>query len=120
MELDVQHNRNSVLFVLSGEVTHSDGDILRDSAQKEITANADFVWILMRDVSFIDSVGLGVLMGFKMLANTAKAKVSLLDPSKRVLDTLRLAKFDKVFEIFQGPDADDILRDRCGYDSPPS
>ncbi|MGS0681786.1 STAS domain-containing protein [Shewanella sp. 125m-7] len=48
----------------------------------------------MSDVRFMDSSGLGAIMGtYKMLRNT---KISIINPQKPILDLLKLTRIDKL------------------------
>ncbi|GIU17827.1 STAS domain-containing protein [Shewanella sp. MBTL60-007] len=57
------------------------------------------------DVRFMDSSGLGAVMGaYKMLRNT---KISIVNPQKPILDLLKLTRIDKL--ILSHPTIEDAL-----------
>jgi tetratricopeptide (TPR) repeat protein len=59
-------------------------------------------------VDFIDSAGLGVLVGLKMTTNKNKSRLILVSPSKAVHDILYISKLDSIFDIVTGNEAEAI------------
>jgi tetratricopeptide (TPR) repeat protein len=66
------------------------------------------VVIDLKEVDFIDSAGLGLLVGFKMAASKNKVRILLSQPSKQVQDLLYVSKLDGIFEIVSGVQAETL------------
>ena len=52
-------------------------------------------------VNYIDSTGIGEMIGFLTRLNDQDGKLKLLNPSDRILKILEYARLDTVFEIFK-------------------
>jgi len=56
-------------------------------------------------VSFMDSTGLGALVSAFKAARKANGDLSIIAPSPQVQKLLKLTAMDRVFRIFQSPEA---------------
>jgi len=63
------------------------------------------VWIDLTDVSLIDSVGLGVLMGIRATCHRANVRLALVGPSEKVMSIFVALNFTKVFDIIPREEA---------------
>jgi len=57
------------------------------------------VVIDLRDVDYVDSSGLGMLLMLREKANAANKKISLANPRGTVKQALDIAHFEKIFSI---------------------
>jgi anti-anti-sigma factor len=99
MNISVREHDGNFLFKLDGEISSSATDALRQEVKKHLTKDTKNVCIDMRKVSMIDSAGLSVLFGIKIMCSNDKARLYLLAPSGIALDTLEKVSFDKVFTV---------------------
>src|SRR5690606_4709866 len=67
------------------------------------------LYLDLSKVDFIDSAGLGALVGIKVSANKHRAKLAIISPSRGVSDILTVSKLDSIFEIVTGGDAEQIV-----------
>lgn len=58
-------------------------------------------------INYIDSTGLGELIGYLSKFSGEQRQVILVNPSDRILKLLRVVRLDKVFKIF--PDEDSAV-----------
>jgi len=56
-------------------------------------------------IDYIDSTGIGELVGYLGKFKTRDRKLILVNPSERILKLLRLAKLDAVFKIYGSEEA---------------
>src|SRR5690606_32323994 len=84
---------------------------LKEAILPRIARGIEKVYVDLRHVEYVDSAGLGLLIGFKMQSKSHGASISLMDPNKAVANVLSISRIDGIFEIQTGRDAATI-RDR--------
>ena len=72
---------------------------LRDSVKKMLSENANLL-LNLKDVSYIDSGGLGTLVSLYTTARNAGGALKLEHVTQRVHDLLKLTKLATIFEVF--------------------
>jgi anti-anti-sigma factor len=60
-------------------------------------------------IDYVDSTGLGELVGYLQRFSEKGSRLALLRPHQRILNLLRLTKLDEVFSIFE--DRSEALRE---------
>lgn len=95
----------TLVLEISGELSGAECDNLRRKVLENLgsippnQATISIVFLDMRNLTFMDSGALGVLMGLKATCRTHGAKVVLRAPSPEVRQILLSARYDLVFEI---------------------
>lgn len=89
------------------------GRLVLDSCQEAkvrlgsfVNVNIDTVYVLLADLDFLDSAGLGVFVGLKQIVNRNRATLQILNPSGRVEEVFRVSKLDTIFELRSGAEAE--------------
>ena len=102
----VRHAGDVAIVDLSGRITLGDGSGLVRSTIKELTgAGSRNILLNLKDVTYIDSAGLGELVGaYATVANQGGA-IKLLHVQGKVNDLLQLTKLYSVFAAFDDEDA---------------
>ena len=67
-------------------------------------------------INYIDSTGIGELIGYLSKFSGEHRQVLLVNPSERVLKLLKVVRLDKVFKIF--PDEDSAVASAEGESGP--
>ena len=62
------------------------------------------VFLDFSEVNYIDSTGIGELVGFLDKFQKEKGRIALINPQDRVLQLLQIAGLDRIFSIY--PDVD--------------
>ncbi|MBX7247182.1 MAG: anti-sigma factor antagonist [Candidatus Sumerlaeaceae bacterium] len=106
MDLEIYQSRGDIFFLIRGRIVLEECERLKAACLPLITKGLDQVIVDLSNVEFIDSAGLGVLVGFKMAASKNKSQIVLLQPSKSVSDILYISKLDGIFDIMTGAEAD--------------
>lgn len=75
-----------------------------------LTPAVEHFYVCLAELDFIDSSGLGALIGLKMEANRSRSSMVLLRPSMRVLEVLHVSRLDSIFEIMDGLEAEIIVQ----------
>jgi len=92
--------RNGVIEVtLHGRVTYSDHPSFRNVIAQFRDSSAQQLVFDMRDVEFIDSAGLGMLLMVRDTASQKKAQIVLRGPRGQVQRIFASSKFETLFTI---------------------
>jgi len=83
-------------FKVAGEVDISNADQLRDELNHAYTKNSTNIKIDLTNLSYLDSTGLGVLIGMYGKVRKDGNTVTLLKPRENVKKLLRITNLDKV------------------------
>jgi anti-sigma B factor antagonist len=106
MEVDIYQARTDLYFAIEGRIVLEECERLKELSLPLINRGTDQVIVDLSKVSFIDSAGLGVLVGMKMTSSKNGARIVLLQPSRPVSDILFISKLDGIFDIMTGAEAD--------------
>jgi anti-sigma B factor antagonist len=86
---------------LKGKITLGEGSVqVRDAIRGLVSKGKKSILLNLGDVSYIDSSGLGELVGAYTTAKNQSAEVKLLKLTKKVHDLLQLTKLYTVFETY--------------------
>ncbi len=111
MDIRIFQKADRMLVQLRGRVVLDECDRLKAAVVPRITSEVSQVNLDLSRVDFIDSAGLGVLVGMKVSSNKNRAALTLVSPSKGVSDILLVSKLDSIFEIKTGKEAEAVVED---------
>ena len=74
------------------------------SLKQELQKKPPCLMIDFSEVNYIDSNGIGELVGYLDKFKEAKAKLVLLGPQSRIRDLLKITRLDQIFPIFVDED----------------
>lgn len=102
MELDIRAERRdgACYITLQGEVDVYTAPRLKETLVEEIASGCSNVLVDLEDVGFIDSSGLGVLVGGMRRAKEGGGTIRLVCTRDNILKIFRITGLDKVFPIF--------------------
>lgn len=110
MDINIYRTNNNLYIDIQGRVVLDYCEQLKNAAISLIDKGINQVYVDLSSVDFIDSAGLGVLVGLKMTANKNKARVVLISPSNSVSDILFVSKLQSIFDILTGSEAELLRR----------
>ncbi|MCY3910482.1 MAG: STAS domain-containing protein [bacterium] len=93
------HGRWEVLTV-TGEIDMATAPRFRQRLLGVITGGAQNVVIDLSGVDFIDSTGLGVLMGAAKRVRSAGGDIRLVMVGSRLAELIELTRLDRVLDVF--------------------
>jgi len=97
----VRHAGNIAIVDLSGRITLGDGSgLVRETIKGLLASGHKDVLVNLREVTYIDSAGLGELVGSYASVTNAGGRIKLLNPQGRVSEVLTVTKLYTVFETF--------------------
>ena len=97
----VRHVGNVAIVELSGRVTLGEGSALVRSTIRDLAKSGQVNILLdLKEVSYMDSAGLGELVGSYASVTSAGGKIKLLNAQGKVTEVLAVTKLYTVFETF--------------------
>jgi anti-sigma B factor antagonist len=106
MHLKIDVDRREGVTVLSphGDLDVATGPALKDSITDTLVAGGVHLVIDLGSVDFIESTGLGALVGGRRRAEAVNGSLSLVCAEGRLLRVFEITGLDKVFAIFGSVD----------------
>ena len=106
MELSVTTSRQDDVTIVSvaGEVDVYTAAQLRSALDEEVAAEHVQLVVDLDEVTFLDSTGLGVLVGRLKLVRNQSGWLRLVCSNERILRVFRITGLDKVFGIHASVD----------------
>jgi anti-sigma B factor antagonist len=99
LNIDSHTDGARTIVTLAGEVDLSTAPALRERLASLIDGGATSIVIDLRQVTFMDSTGLGVLMGAHLRVRENEGELRLVTGEGPVLRVLTLAKLTDVFPV---------------------
>lgn len=100
MSVKISIEKNKVTAYLSGEIDHHSALLLRQEIDFAVRENNPSELILdFSGVSFMDSSGIGLVMGRYRVMNENKGKVSIHNPSPTIKKVMKLSGIEKLASI---------------------
>jgi len=92
---------NVKVLDLSGQITFTQGDaLLKDKIHSLVHQGDKKLLVNLAKINYIDSAGLGQLVGAYTTVTQAGGKLKLVNLTKRIHDLLTITKLTTVFETF--------------------
>jgi anti-sigma B factor antagonist len=105
MKVNVRQRDGVTILDLKGKITLGVGDVaLRNAVQDAINSGATKVVINLKDVTTIDSSGVGELVSAYTTATNRGAKLRLANLPSKVSDILQITQLITVFDVFDSED----------------
>ncbi len=110
--LEFEHDSGYLRAILRGEIDHHSAKSIRDTIDEKIFELRPQLLILnFSHVDFMDSSGLGLIMGRYKLMNIYGGKTQIEDPSARVLKIVELAQMNRIIDIVSSKTDSHITED---------
>jgi anti-sigma B factor antagonist len=109
LKYDVRQNRDVTILDLNGRLSLGEalafgpgsGLVLSETIREFAKKGQKKILLNLAGVSYVDSSGVGQLVGALTTARNQSGDVKLLKPSVHVLDLLKTTKLDGVFDIHE-------------------
>lgn len=107
LEHDVRRNGSVYILDLAGRISSTDalasdpsgGVTLHEILVRLLEQGAQHIVVNLKDVSYIDSSGIGVLFGLYTTLKKSGGRLVLLNPNARLRDIMKLTRLDTLIEI---------------------
>jgi anti-sigma B factor antagonist len=100
LQIDVDHHEGFTILRPRGEIDFASGPQLKDAITESLMTGGVRLVIDLSDVDFIESTGLGALIGGRRRAHTLRGSLVLVCTEQQVLKIFRITGLDKVFTIY--------------------
>ena len=106
MALRVQTQISGDVFILrcDGRIAYGDECAVLRERVVEMLQGTPKIVVNLKGVDYIDSGGLGMLVGLLLAARNRDGELKLASPRKRVKDVLRDTKLDRIFGVYGNND----------------
>lgn len=105
--MGLEHTRDGVLVRLAGELDEHTAAQFREAVERELDDSGSSNLLLdLSDVTFIDSSGLGALLGRYKRVSQAEGRMAIIAASPQVRRILELSGLLKIIPLGAGGAAD--------------
>ena len=105
MIVEKKHTENFTILYVEGLIKLGESAEFFSAALEGVLKNESTnVIVDFTKIDYIDSTGIGELVGYLGKFTTQNRKLILVNPSERILKLLKLAKLDAVFKIYSSED----------------
>jgi anti-sigma B factor antagonist len=101
LKITIRETADAAILDMNGRVSLGDALAdLRDSIREALAGSQKNILLNLAEVSYIDSSGLGQLIGSYATVTNRGGKMKLLNLQKRVNDLMQITKLLTVFETY--------------------
>jgi anti-sigma B factor antagonist len=100
MELTYRDLRGHKIVILNGEMDYFSSKDIKDAIFTLIHENTKSIILDLKDVTFIDSAGMGLLINLNREMSNNNGKIALLNLSKDIFSLIKLATLDTIIPIY--------------------
>ena len=101
MKTDIRTVRDVSILDCSGKITLGEGTMsIRNTAKDVVQGGAKKIILNLAGITYIDSAGVGELVGAYVTAGNNGAKLKLLGLTGKLREVLTITKLLTVFEVF--------------------
>jgi len=105
-KITVHRNDASVLMAIDGHLVVGAVEALSQAQEKYLTPRLEQCLLHLGRLEFLDSTGLGALVGLRGRCAEKKIRFLILDPSIKAIEIFKVARLDAIFEIVRGAEAE--------------
>jgi anti-sigma B factor antagonist len=101
IDIDVEQRDGYQVLTPHGEIDVATGPRLKESITETLVSGRTHVVVNLLDVDFLESTGLGALIGGRRRALAVKGSLSLVCRDPSMLRVFELTGLDRVFAIYE-------------------
>ncbi|MEI2280426.1 anti-sigma F factor antagonist [Paenibacillus polysaccharolyticus] len=102
LNMDMEHHRGILIVRLSGELDHHTADMVRMQMDEAIQRRqCEHLVLSLKDLEFMDSSGLGVILGRYKLIKNKGGKMVVCDVNPPVYRLLEMSGLFKIMPIYE-------------------
>ena len=102
MKTDIRTVGDVKILDCSGKITLGEGTMsVRETVRKLVDSGSKKILLNLAEISYIDSAGIGELVGSYASASNRGAKLKLLNLTNKIKQLLTITKLLTVFETFE-------------------
>ncbi len=104
LAIATSEQQGATIVVVGGEIDVYTAPLLRDALDQQVAAGRTHIIVDLEGVDFMDSTGLGVLVGRLKLIRNHSGWMRVVCTRERILKVFRITGLDKVFTILDTVD----------------
>jgi anti-sigma B factor antagonist len=102
LSINTRHSNGVAIVDLDGRITLGEGTgLLRDTVKDALAKGEKNILLNLGSVSYIDSAGLGELVGCSTTVKNAGGTLKLLQLQKKIKDLMQITKLHTIFEVME-------------------
>jgi len=102
LSINTRHSNGVAIVDLDGRITLGEGTgMLRDCVKDALAKGEKNILLNLGGVSYIDSAGLGELVGCSTTVKNAGGTLKLLQLQKKIKDLMQITKLHTIFEVME-------------------
>ena len=105
MTVDIHENQGVTVVACRGRIVLGDELASFRARVKELIPQTKQIVLDLGEVNYVDSAGLGTLVGLYTSGRTAGCDIKLANLTRRVKDVMQITKLLTVFEVYDGESA---------------
>lgn len=100
MSVEIRTNGETVIAYLSGELDHHSAKEMREAIDNAVELNMPSRLVLnFKNVSFMDSSGIGLVMGRYRILSRTGAELSITGSSPQIYKVMKLAGIERLAKL---------------------
>lgn len=112
MDVQMNYKDGTLIAMLNGEIDHHKAPDIREAIDLKIESVKPKTLVLdYTGVSFMDSSGIGLVMGRYKLMKEIKGKIVISNPSSHISRVMKLAGLDRLAQIEKNTNRGEIYND---------
>ena len=105
MNFNTEEKEGIIVFKIEGEMVGGpDATLLTEKLRDLVNENKNKIVMDLKNVGFMNSSGLGILIGALTTVRNSGGDIKLLHLSKRLQDLIRITKMNRVFDVLENED----------------
>ncbi|MCX7046969.1 MAG: STAS domain-containing protein [Candidatus Sumerlaeota bacterium] len=105
MNLEIYCTPTTIYIKISGRIVLDECEVFKSAVYPLFQRKVSQIAIDLENAQFIDSAGLGALVGMKTRASQANARFVLVNPAQPIMEILNISKLSTIFQILTGLEA---------------
>ena len=112
--MNITVSGNILIATLDKEVDHSSAGLIRSKLDAEIKRNPVSLLVFdMSNLEFMDSSGIGLILGRYKLINSLGGKICVANPKQHITKLINMSGLHKILSIYDS--VDEAMIDRGVY-----
>jgi anti-sigma B factor antagonist len=103
--LEVEHEHDASIVAVIGDVDLYSAPELREQLATLVDAGTDRVVVDLTECTFLDSMGLGVLVGAKKRMVERDGRIDLVVPTPQIRRIFEITMLDEIFGVYESREA---------------
>lgn len=99
MDCEIEESNSGLIIKVKENIVAENCSDLRNIVVDQIKKNNINFILDLKETNFIDSAGLGVIIGLRSTMNSKKGSLQLINLNKRILEIFKITRIDKIFGL---------------------